>query len=101
MLEEHYISISDLLSEIPSFDNPDISARDDIFNFMQEASWRSMARLVDHAGKPMNVSSMGFDNRDRLALLRLILRSEIRLACVGSTMFSTAFLHDKFLVDVV
>jgi oleate hydratase len=63
-------------SNIPSYDNPDISARDDIFNYMREASWRSMARLIDHAGKPIDVSSMGFDNRDRLALLWLILRSE-------------------------
>jgi len=76
MFEEHYVCTYDLLSEIPSFDNPDISARDDIFNFMREASWRSMARLVDHAGKPIDVSSMGFDNRDRLALLWLILRRE-------------------------
>ncbi len=76
MFEEHYVCTYDLLSKIPSVDNPDISARDDIVNFMREASWRSMARLVDHAGKPIDVSSMGFDNRDRLALLWLILRSE-------------------------
>ena len=76
MFEEHYVCTYDLLSEIPSFDNPNISARDDIFNFMREASWCSMARLVDHAGKPTDVSSMGFDNRDRLALLWLILRRE-------------------------
>jgi oleate hydratase len=76
MFEEHYVCTYDLLSDIPSYDNPDISVRDDIFNFTREASWRSMARLVDPAGKPIDVSSMGFDNRDRLALLWLMLRSE-------------------------
>jgi oleate hydratase len=75
MFEEHYVCTYDLLSNIPSYDNPDISARDDIFNFTRQASWHSMARLVDRAGKPIDVTSMGFDNRDRLALFWLILRS--------------------------
>ncbi len=36
MFEEHYVCTYDLLSEIPSFDNPDISARDD----PKSGSWR-------------------------------------------------------------
>ena len=76
MFGKYFDCVYDLLSEIPSYDNPDISARDDIFNFTREASWRATTRLIDCAGKTIDVSSMGFDNRDRLALLRLMLRSE-------------------------
>jgi oleate hydratase len=76
MFEAHYACTYDLLSGIPSYDNPDISARDDIFNFTREASWRATARLVDRDAKVLDVSSMGFDNGDRLAFLRLLLRSE-------------------------
>lgn len=79
MFDEHYVCTYDLLANIPSYDNPDISARDDIFSFTRDASWRSMARVIDRAGQPIDVSSMGFANRDRLALLLLILRSEISL----------------------
>ena len=76
MFEAHYVCTYDVLSGIPSYDNPDISARDDIFNFTREASWRATARLVDRDARVLDVSSMGFDNGDRLALLRLLLRSE-------------------------
>jgi oleate hydratase len=96
MFEEHYVCTYDLLSNIPSYDNPDISARDDIFNFMREASWRSMARLIDHAGKPIDVFSMGFDNRDRLALLWLILRSEDSLGVRRIDVFPPHFFTTNF-----
>ena len=76
MFSKRFDCTYDLLSEIPSYDSPDISARDDIFNFTRQGSWRSTTRLIDHAGKPIDVSSMGFDNRDRLALFGLMLRSE-------------------------
>ena len=64
MFSKRFDCTYDLLSEIPSYDSPDISARDDIFNFTRQGSWRSTTRLIDHAGKPVDVSSMGFDNRD-------------------------------------
>jgi oleate hydratase len=76
MFERKYLCTYDLLSGIPSLDDPDISARDDIFNFTNEAGWRSTARLVDRNCKVLNVTSMGFDWGDRLALLRLLLASE-------------------------
>jgi oleate hydratase len=79
MFEEHYVCTYDLLSSIPSYDDPDISARDDIFAFSREASWHAKARLVSADGTPIDVTSMGFDNRDRLALLWNMLRSEASL----------------------
>lgn len=79
MFEEAYRCTYDLLSGIPSLDDPNISARDDIFNFTKEASWNATARLVDSKGKILNVVSMGFDWGDRVALLRLLLAKENHL----------------------
>jgi oleate hydratase len=76
MFEQHYVCTYDLLSGIPSYDDSNISARDDIFNFTREASWRATARLIDRDARVLDVSSMGFDAGDRLALLWLLLRSE-------------------------
>jgi len=76
MFEKKYLCTYDLLSAIPSLDDPNISARDDIFNFTQSAGWNATARLVDRSCKILNVTSMGFNWGDRLALLRLLLSSE-------------------------
>lgn len=76
MFSRYFNCTYDLLSEIPSYDNPDVSARDDIFNFTEQANWRATTRLIDRAGRPIDVSSMGFHNRDRISLLALMLRSE-------------------------
>lgn len=76
MFDAQYVCTYDLLSEIPSYDNGGISARNDIFDFTRQASWHATRRLIDHEGNAIDVSSMGFDNRDRLALLWLILRCE-------------------------
>jgi len=76
MFEKKYLCTYDLLSAIPSLDDPNISARDDIFNFTHSAGWNATARLVDRSCKVLNVTSMGFNWGDRLALLRLLLSSE-------------------------
>lgn len=79
MFEEAYRCTYDLLSEIPSLDDPNMSARDDIFKFTKEASWNSTARLVNRKGQILNVVSMGFDWGDRFALCRLLLANEKNL----------------------
>jgi oleate hydratase len=88
MFSKYFDCIYDLLSEIPSYDNPQISARDDIFNFTREAHWNATTRLIDKTGKSIDLSSMGFDNSDRFALLRLLLRSEQSL---GATQIQDVF----------
>ena len=44
MFEKKYLCTYDLLSAIPSLDDPNISARDDIFNFTHSAGWNATAR---------------------------------------------------------
>ena len=79
MFEEHYACTYDLLSKIPSFDDPNVNASDDIRNFTQSAGWNATARLLDRNGAIIDVSKMSFDWGDRLALGRLLLASEARL----------------------
>jgi oleate hydratase len=79
MFEEHFECTYDMLSEIPSYDDEKISASEDIRNFYKEASWRSSTRLIDKEGKVVDVSTMGFDNGDRMALTKLMLEPESML----------------------
>ena len=75
MFEEHYVCTYDLLSEIPSLDDPAISARNDIFHFTWNNNWRANARLIDAAGGIIDSSKMGFNWLDRLALFKLLFLS--------------------------
>lgn len=87
MFSKYFDCLYDLLSQIPSYDRSEVSARDDIFEFTRMANWHANARLLDRVGAPINVASMGFDNRDRWALLKLMLRSEKSLG--ASTIAET------------
>ena len=78
MFEEHYVCTYDLLSGIPSLDDPNISARDDIFYFTWNNSWRANARLMDGDGRILDSSKMGFNLLDRFALLKLLALSSER-----------------------
>jgi oleate hydratase len=97
MFEEHYVCTYDLLSKIPSFDDPHVSASDDIRNFTQSAGWNSRARLIDRNGEIVDVSSMGFDWADRIALARLLLASEAALGDESiEDVFPKHFLTSNF-----
>ena len=79
MLSKHFVCLFDLLSGIPSYDDPTVSAGDDILAFTQEARWESKARLVGRGPRRVDVSTFGLDGGDRLGLLRLMMRSEAAL----------------------
>ncbi|NJL07646.1 MAG: oleate hydratase [Methylacidiphilales bacterium] len=79
MLSPKFDCLFDMLSEIPSYDDPSISARDDIFEFTRQAGWYSTTRLIDRAGRPVDVSSLGLDGPDRLSLLKLMMSREASL----------------------
>ncbi len=95
-------SLFDMLSQIPSYDYEKKTARDDIFDFYKEASWRSRSRLIDKDGQRIDVSTMGFNGRDRFDLLRLMVTPEDHLADKRHRPgFWASFFHFKFLVYVV
>jgi oleate hydratase len=75
MFEEHFVCTWDLLSAIPSLDDPAISVKEEIFAFNQEVVSGSHSRLLKN-GEKMDVSSYGLSKHDLYDLLRLTMSSE-------------------------
>jgi oleate hydratase len=70
MHEEHYACYWDLLSNIPSYEDPSISVKDESFEFSSRFVTNAQARLL-RDGKKMDVSSFGLSLSDQADLLKL------------------------------
>ncbi|WP_178020069.1 oleate hydratase [uncultured Paenibacillus sp.] len=77
--DETYENTWDLLRSIPSIDQPELSVRDEIIAFDTAHPTHSNARLVNREGQVEDVTSMGFDMADRLALAKLIVTPEEKM----------------------
>lgn len=77
--EETYENFWDLFSSIPSLDNPGRSVTEEILNFDHAHPTCAKARLVDKDGKIQDVTSMGFTQKERMALLKLLTTPEEKL----------------------
>ncbi len=86
--DEAYENTWDLLSSIPSLDHPGQSVRDEIVAFDTAHPTHSNARLVNKHGQVEDVTSMGFDTADRLAMAKLVMTPEEKLG--------KARIHDWF-----
>lgn len=75
MHEEHFVCYWDLLSNIPSYDDPDVSVKDESFEFSSRYVSHAQARLLKD-GKKMDLSSFGLSLKDQAELLRLTFASE-------------------------
>ena len=75
MHEAHYTCYWDLLSDIPSYDDPNISVRDESFEFNSRFVSNAQARLL-RDGKKLDVSSFGLSLGDQANLLKLTFVSE-------------------------
>lgn len=75
MHEAHYVCYWDLLSNIPSYDDPNFSVKDESFAFSQRFVSNSHARLLK-GGKKVNVSTFGLSFKHKIDLLKLSLVSE-------------------------
>ena len=64
MHEEHFVCYWDLLSNIPSYDDPGVSVKDESFEFNTRYVAHAQARLLKN-GKVMDVSSFGCPLRTR------------------------------------
>ncbi len=71
MFENNYVCMYDLLSFIPSIDDPTKSIKEDILEFAEASRWNNKARLVDKDGIVTNFRELGFDERDRLDIIAL------------------------------
>ncbi|MFC1413006.1 oleate hydratase [Streptacidiphilus sp. N1-12] len=76
MFEVHFDCTYDLLSSIPSLDDPSKSVTEDTFAFHDDFAWDDHARLVDAAGKVIDAHSMTFTERDRLELVTCVATPE-------------------------
>lgn len=77
--DETYENLWELLGTIPSVDQPGLTLREEITQFDDANPTRSRARLIDSKGEIQDVSSMGFDMADRLALSKLMITPEAAL----------------------
>ena len=75
MHEEHFVCYWDLLSDIPSYDDPSVSVRDESFEFSSRYVSNAQARLLQR-GQKVDLSSFGLSLKDQADLLRLTYASE-------------------------
>ncbi|MCZ4119713.1 oleate hydratase [Streptomyces sp. H39-S7] len=97
MFEVHFECTYDLLSSIPSLDDPSKSVTEDTFAFHEDFAWDDHARLVDAEGKVIDAHSMTFSERDRLELVKCVATPEKLLDgkrisdCFHEEFFTTNF----------
>jgi len=75
MHEEHYVCYWDLLSNIPSYDDPNVSVTDESFEFNSRFVSHAQARLLKD-GKKIDVSTYGLSLSDQADLVKLTFISE-------------------------
>jgi len=91
-----YVLMYELLSRIPSLDDPAKSVTQDTLEFWMRAPWDDKARLVEH-GHVVDAAAFGLSNKDRVDLIELMLRSEEVLGakrideCFDAHFYTTHF----------
>ena len=77
--EETYENFWELFGSIPSLRQPGHSVTEEILEFDHAHPPCAKARLVDKDGNILDVKSMGFNQADRMALLKLLMTDEKKL----------------------
>ncbi|MCX6714021.1 MAG: oleate hydratase [Candidatus Vogelbacteria bacterium] len=96
MFEEKYVCTFDLLSEIPSLTETGQSVKESIFNLNRKHPTLCRSRLI-FDGKKVNLSSFGFSRQDRLAIVRLLFKSEKSLGTSTiANHFDASFFKTNF-----
>jgi oleate hydratase len=93
---EAYSCTFDLLSFIPSLTDPSKTVKDEIYEFNERFVSHSNSRLV-RSGEKVDVSRMGFSNKDRLDLLKIMAVSEDSLGAKRiEDVFEPSFFQTNF-----
>jgi oleate hydratase len=96
MHEAHFECYWDLLSRVSSLENPDVSVRDESFEFSDRFVSCSHARLL-RDGRKVDVSSFEVPLHDQVRMFRLLLTPEHRLGYVKiEDWFSQRFFDSNF-----
>lgn len=95
--EETYENFWDLTKSIPSIYQEGKNLCEEILDFDHAHPTHANARLVDKDGKILNVKSMGFNNKDRMEMLKLICADEKKLDDLKiSEWFNKHFFETNF-----
>lgn len=92
MQEAHFTCYWDLLSRIPSLEDPEVSIRDECFDFSERFVSNAKARLV-RDGQIVDVASFQVPAADQARMLQLMFASERLL---GKTRIEEWFSHEFF-----
>ncbi len=93
---EAYTCTFDLLASVPSLDDPTRTVKDEIYAFNEKHVSHSRARLVSH-GQKVDVSRMGFCNRDRFDLMKILAVTEASLGAKRiEDVFASSFFTTNF-----
>ena len=93
---EAYTCTFDLLSFIPSLDDPGTTVKDEIYRFNTEHVSHSKARLVSE-GRKLDASDLGLSNRDRLDLIEIMAVTERSLGTKRiEELFAPSFFTSNF-----
>jgi oleate hydratase len=96
MHEEHFVCYWDLMSTIPSYDDPNVSVKDESFDFSSRFVSHAQARLLKD-GKKMDLTSFGLSVKDQADLLKLTFASERSLDKIRiEDWFSTDFFETNY-----
>jgi len=97
MFEAMYRCTFDLMASIPSVSNPNISVKEETDEANAKWPWHNKVRLVDREGHIPDFHKMGFAERDRIDLVKIIAEPESLLDgkritdCFGAHFFETNF----------
>jgi len=92
MHEKHYVCYWDLLSDIPSLEDPSVSVTEESFEFNRRFVSNAQARLL-REGKVLDVSSFGLSLKNQADFLKLTFVSERSL---GNQRIEDWFTQDFF-----
>ncbi len=95
--EETYVCLWNVLSTIPSIDDPERSVKDEVWEFNEKWHSDSRARLIDRHHHILDAKDLGFNLRDRIAIMRLLATPERRLGTRRiKDIFSPHFFETNF-----
>lgn len=77
--EETYENVWELFSTIPSLEHEGMSVTDEVLSFDHAHPTHANARLIDKDGEILDVTSMGFNDADRMAMGKLMITPEEKL----------------------
>ena len=95
--EQAYQTTWDLLSTIPSLEDPDVTVRQEMLDWNDKHETYGKTRLVDARHRVLDAADYGLNARDRFEMTRMLALSEKALGARRiEDLFSAHFLQTNF-----